>query len=800
MAKRKLAATSVEDSPFDEFPAGSDFDALTTSTLLGPVDPVLCARSINFTIPGAPGVNIKVVEDAGSLDFTTSVNNTAQLIGDLGGIFFQFNDAKLSTLQVSGSLITVSQISNDNVINLGNGTNMVGAVTTPFDVGVEFGIGGIGANHEDITSATFVLSDTAHDLSLDDLGNDLFGARVTSVGAPGTRRTGGEKITGLAPYAPTATPDTVTTLEDISITVPASALATDKNSGAILTISEVGSGADGPQYGTVKVAPDGKSLIYTPTTLDYEVNGILTGNQDAFLVCVHDNFGGQVTSSVTVHATPVADTPTVNVQLLARHDDDPINEVRLLVTCQSGDFGTVNQGSDYIQSIQLGLSGNVTAGTTISDTGGLLVGNTITLDPSNSGYFQDEIDLLMPTDVSLNDTLAVTATAAETEGTGSLATAPATKNQSIVLNNAQLQQDLTFLTSGQSIWQEGAAFSKEYGTGFLGVDKSASTSQSVLVASASASAHVRAGFQADLKISAGDIGATLPFHIGLDSTYNVSTDTLQTVWTDAQLGGGHFTAHGPGGSFSFGLDFGLTAKAKATIFGTTVFNLKTTLGPVTKPVFGLSLNSTQLRTTIPLPGGLSLTLAFPNVGTVNGSNPNPGTISQTGISNDFVNLSGDLIAMASNLIFGTDVTDIDFGVGSIDILDLILGVGLNVVQKFDLSSSGLMPTLFLEDGTFEPLMPGLPLTVPNASIHDTNQDGHIDLSLGLVPQATLTNNSSIGADLNASITALAISVSHLGSFTAFKHGTNIQLGTFPAIYSKSFDLKGFNTQTVTQTV
>jgi hypothetical protein len=362
MAKKKLTVTPVEDSPFDEFPVGSDVNLLTTSLpLLGPVDPVLCARSISFTIPGAPGVNVKAVEDgAGNLDFTATVNTTAQLVGDLGGIFFQFNDSKLSTLQVSGPLITTSQISNDNVINLGNGINMNGAVTTPFDVGIEFGTGGIGANHQDISSATFVLSDAAHDLKLDDVGGDLFGARVTSIGAPGTSRPASEKITGIAPFAPTATPDTVTTPEDISIAVPASDLATDKNVGAILTIGEVGSGAEGPQFGTVKIAPDGKSVIYMPTTLDYEVNGILTGNQDMFQVCVHDNFGGEVTSFVTVNATPVADTPTVNVQVLARHDGDPITEVRLLITSQSGDFGTVNQGSDLIQSIGLDLTGNAT--------------------------------------------------------------------------------------------------------------------------------------------------------------------------------------------------------------------------------------------------------------------------------------------------------------------------------------------------------------------------------------------------------------------------------------------------------
>jgi hypothetical protein len=54
--------------------------------------------------------------------------------------------------------------------------------------------------------------------------------------------------------------------------------------------------------------------------------------------------------------------------------------------------------------------------------------------------------------------------------------------------------------------------------------------------------------------------------------------------------------------------------------------------------------------------------------------------------------------------------------------------------------------------------------------------------------------------VNASITALAAHLNSVGSFTAFKHGTTLQLGTFPPIYSNSFPLKGFAQQTVTQTV
>ena len=182
-------------------------------------------------------------------------------------------------------------------------------------------------------------------------------------------------------------------------------------------------GAQGPQYGTVTIAADGKSLIYTPTTLDYLVDGILTGNQDAFQVSVKDSVGGEVTSFVTVNGTPVAETPTVTIKVLAPEAGDPINEVRLLVTAQSGDYGTVDAGSDFIKSLL--LSGSAfSAATQITDSDKLLNGNTINAS-SNTGLFTDEIDLTLPTlqpNTALNDTLAITATAAETESPTTTAT------------------------------------------------------------------------------------------------------------------------------------------------------------------------------------------------------------------------------------------------------------------------------------------------------------------------------------------------------------------------------------------
>jgi hypothetical protein len=972
---------------------------------------VVCPRSITFTIPGSPSVTVSVVEDGGNFDFTITDGPRA----DISGLFFDFTNSKLSGLQVSGNPYITQFVTGTNQVgNLKNGINMNGRAVSLFDVGMEFGLAGIGSDHQNFNLVNFVLSDPAHDLTLDDL------RPANETGTVGVRTlSSGQKIEAVAPYAPAATPDTVTTPEDVSIVIPVSALATDKNTGANLKIMNVGTGFEGPQYGTVIVASDGKSLIYTPTTLDWIVDGILTGNQDAFQVCVTDNLGGEVTSFVSVNGTPVADTPSVadsvnnplpadpatlfrfqvtvasgdfntitqfsdfiksvavsvtgsnpgaitvtdsmgllaggvitaptnpgfftdeievsipaaltfsdtvsltgtnaeteapavtasktvsqtitadtettnedvarviqvgslvsapgmlitglgvgpkygnvsiaadgksltytpttldhevngtltgdqdlfqvyssdgsgnnavtlvtikeapvadtpsvSVQVLAPHAGDPINEVRLQVTSQSGDHGTVNQGSDFIKSIALNLTG--TAASSITDTAGLLSGNAINLTASNQGFFQDEIDVLMPVDTSVNDSLGITATAAETESPS--VTASNGTSQSIVIDNVQSSNNLNFQTTDQSIWDSGQAFSKDYNTGFLGIDKTFSTSKkavigtlgvSTTIASAGASVHFRAGVQADLKISAGDISATLPFNVGLDSNYNETTDTLQIMPTEAQLSGGHFTAHGPSGSFTFGLDLGLQASAHATLFGTGP-SPSVTVGSFTKPILGFSRNSSQLSTTLDLGAGFSLTLAFPNVNT-SGSG-GPGTISGTGTSNDIVNLSGDLVALASTIFFGSDVTDINLGILSIDVLDLILGVGLNVVQKFDLNSSGLVPALQLEDGTLEPLTFGTPLTIANASSHDSNHDGMIGFNLGLVPAATLTNNTSLGATANASITALALSVSHIGSFTAFKAGTTIQLGTFAPIYSNSFQLKGFGSQTVTQTV
>jgi hypothetical protein len=403
-----------------------------------PAADVVCPREITFTLAGKPGVTINVVEDGGNLDFTLTANTTDKKSADLSGLFFDLTNSKLSTLSVSGDpQITQFVTQAGGVINLTNGVNLNGLKVPAFDVGMEFGLAGIGSDHQNIQTTSFVLSDSAHDLSI----NDLHPTGET--GTVGVRTlSDGQKLAAVAPYAPTATPDTVTTLEDVpTISIPVGNLATDMNSGTILSIDEIGSGAEGPQYGTVTVAPDGKSLIYTPTTLDYEVDGILTGNQDAFQVCVTDNFGGEVTSFVTVNATPVADVPTVVDAIAAPSAGDAATLVRLDVSITSDDFATIDQGSDYIKSLALSLTGNNTNGISVTDSAGLLSNNLIT-PPANQGRFTDEILVSLPVASTFMDQLSMTGTNAETENTGSPATAAATVSQTITADTETTLEDI----------------------------------------------------------------------------------------------------------------------------------------------------------------------------------------------------------------------------------------------------------------------------------------------------------------------------------------------------------------------
>jgi hypothetical protein len=102
-----------------------------------------CPRTLSFTIPGSPGVQVTAVQLPGIDDDHGSIHFTVDVLGnaDLRGLFFHLADeTKLAGLAVTDEdgnpvpLIT-------SVINLGQGAEMNGAAS-PFDVGIRFGTPG----------------------------------------------------------------------------------------------------------------------------------------------------------------------------------------------------------------------------------------------------------------------------------------------------------------------------------------------------------------------------------------------------------------------------------------------------------------------------------------------------------------------------------------------------------------------------------------------------------------------------------------------------------------------------------
>ena len=198
-----------------------------------------------------------------------------------------------------------------------------------------------------------------------------------------------------------------------------------------------------------------------------------------------------------------------------------------------------------------------------------------------------------------------------------------------------------------------------------------------------------------------------------------------------------------------------------------------------------------------------MTLAFPTVDTISSSS-GAGTISGTGKSGPMVTIKGDLVELLKGLVgFPFQLIDEQGPPESkltLDILDVFLGVAINLVQNFDLNFSGLVPkTLSIDGKSVSGLSLGTPLTIQNASSLGPTP---FNINLGLAPQTvTLTNDTSLGASMTASITAGVFGYKSLGPITAFKTSFNIPIGTLPPIYSNSFPLSGFVQQTpVTQTV
>jgi hypothetical protein len=721
--------------------------ALATIDLPSPLEERATAmsgfvRSNSFIIPGAsgaPGVRVYIEERNGALFFQVEVLDTSAATADLRGLFFRVVDAaKLAGLQVTESDGTVTdfQAIDNRVIDLGNGANMNGTVsrTSAFDVGVEFGTAGMAA--DDIQDASFTLSNTANNLTLDDVAQTLFGVRLTSVGDPDGARSDSAKLTAVSSAAPDARDDTYSIFEDgaadlddprsSAAAVVFQVLANDTDAdGNPLTITHL-STALTATGGTVEIIDGGTAIRYTPFT-DF-------AGTDSFVYAISDGNGGTDFATVSLSVVAVADVPALTYEILA---GSTVNEVIVRVTATTTD----DDGSEFIDS--LAFSG-VPADVSIVATD---------LDPADQpGSLTRDFVLTVPLDQSTDFTLGVTATAKETSNGD---TETNTINVAIDYDYKATDLDTTFEAVNQSMWGSGGAFTF-VDDRFIGIDESLDGGFNAFLF-ATTEGNLKAGFQSTLNFTGGRVDAELPYEITVDTNYNKTTDVMVIGSSAALLPGGGFSTTGPGGSYTldfiFELFFALRLGLDFGELGQAVF-VDDTLIDIDEELNILDLDSSNLGFTLELPLGFSIDFAWPDIDTVSDST---NVYNSSGASNDFLALNLDVDDFITKLLklpinpFAPGFS-VDIGVAAasvvLELLDLDLGIGLNFLQDFALAVNSLSTAIQLEDGTILAYAIGDELTLTDASSYDTDNDGNVEFALLADPQATMSNSTDLGFNFN----------------------------------------------------
>lgn len=738
-----------------------------------------CERSITFVISGdagAPDIEVKVVENNGSLEFVVTVLDGGGLTADLRGLFFNVNDdSKLAGLTVTENDGTVAEHRTGEVIDLGHGANMRGKAD-PFDVGLEFGTRGIGK--DDVQTASFTMSNTNQDLTLDDIAQTLFGVRITSVGEIDGTRDGSAKLTVMAPAAPDANDDAYGLFEDGQSglqdpsTVPEGVvlevLANDTDAdGDTLMVTDV----FGALHGTLAIVDGadadllpGDAVLYTPDE-DY-------AGPDSFTYCISDNNGGTDFAQVAVAIEAVADVPDLDVQVLA---GGAVNEILLRVTATQTDADS----SEYIDRI---LTSSLPAGVALVP---------VFADPGSEPdqLFQEYL-LTLPLDADTQFDLTFTAVSKETsngdEETGS-------ETVAIVYEYNSTTTAVEFAAEDQSIWENGDQF-VFVDDRFVGVDTgtfSRSVGNSTLFAGIEG--HIKLGFQSTLTFEGGEIDATANYDVIVETNYNKTTDQL-LIDSGALLTGASFVTEGPEGSYVLDFVYDVLLEAFAGVnvdFGSIDFDpLGIIPGDQTLDLGGISeeinftavnipsgsqpgtfnildLSSDSLEGTINFPSPLnafSVNFAWPDITTSGTYPPNP--VVASGASNNFLELVLDVDTLVTQLL-GFPVNPFDppeLSAGPFfadaDILDVDVIGGLNFLQEFELALGELTGVLVFEDGSNQLFAIGDSLLISDASQRDADDDGLVEFAFDVVPTASLSNETDLGFNIGAEISLFEVELGY----------------------------------------
>jgi hypothetical protein len=497
------------------------------------------------------------------------------------------------------------------------------------------------------------------------------------------------------------------------------------------------------------------------------------------------------------------------ISVIPYESGDPVTETRLQLSASpdSPDGGADHITKFVVSGVPTDVSlGVPTAGFSLS--GPALQGDgtdsyTITASGTTSPA-APELDVFAPAGKTTDFTLTSTAYAQEPN---SPALASNSETQNIDVQYSTTNQLADFQSNNQSTWTTGDAFNKTFDN-FLGVSfgpKSGSVGFTLtipvipFVYSPTVNQHfggtaaLKAGFESDLQVNAGEFNGQLPFNVTLDNTYNVDNQALEVDPSESQAGGGSFTTSFPSGSYN--LDFVLDAFARVSTHGTfgttsaTLIKFNTTI-----PI--LSKNSSTLHGSFSLPDGIgSVSFQWPVVNTT-GVNPLPGTITSQGDSKPVFQVSLDPIAIVLDAILGDDPLKGSFlgGVVNYTILAATVAPAVDVQQNFSLNASLPAGVINPDGGTPQNFTFGSPIIIPNS-------DG--EYSLTLDPNATLSNDTSLAGQLTLGIKAIAGSIKltisgvgpNIGFGPLFHPTTVLGPAPFATLYNKTFTV-AFNPSTL----
>ena len=735
-----------------------------------PVTPT--TRSLTFTIPGSPALKVIATENNGKIDFTVDVQDTPQLTGDLRGFFFDTNEAKMAGMKVTGtSLLTQAKVGANAILDLGNGDTMAAKTSAKFDVGLE--IGTVGFAKDDVSGAlSFTLSNAAANLTLDDVAGMRFGAKIDSVGAVGTARSGTQTLLATAAAAPDAKDDVFTIKEDgataggntvgmmaaasgatkaVTLNVLANDVSADR---APLTIIGIGTG---PAHGSVAISTDGKSLLYTPTQ-DYS-------GADTFQYGVSDGKGGIDYATVNLTVTPVADAPVISFTTSAGAH---INETIVHVTAKVTDL----DGSEVISAITpAGLS----AGQTLVAVAGQA--GTLHAVAGPAGTYTQDFLLTTDKTQSYHEDLNFTATAKEVANNALASTMGSTHYD---YDYRSTTSAVEFTAYNQNMFTGGNALGYDYNE-FLGIDlgdykKELGIDFDVGKVYAGAEFAFKVGLDTHIHIDGGSIDAVADYDIKIDSAYNKTLDTLE-LDTHGDMTNLAVSTQSPEGSIYLAMIVKAIARVyvgfelgiDVPLIGFIGISDEYDIGPsinINKTQVLVDANSEGAHSSVTFPEpfeSLSLDFAWPTIRTSESGTSS--SLTNSGDSENFLSLGLDVDKAVSQIInYLADGEGLDNyfnfegSVGPLDynlvLYDAKLAVDAYFKQKFVTKMDDVTGILNFEDGTHQTFTLGEAVTIKNASAIDAagNHDGHVDYTIDFVPAGTVESDTSIGFDVNYSQT------------------------------------------------